>query len=859
MRCVRAVPAFIAGALAVLPAVSVAQEPPTPAPPSEQLPPVDVIQKQATPAPAAKQKSAAKKKQAPVSPVPQPPPAVATTPEAQEPNSVYGAARSGGAAARAANGVTEPINPTQLIPTNLGNFSSAATNLTSEQLTEREPRNVNEALTRVPGVIVINDDGNGHHGGIGVRGSPPRRTRKVLYMEDGHPLNLALWLDPSVHYATPLDRVESIEVLKGTVIAHGPNNNFGVINLRALSPFGPDETVISSAIGFTDMRGGCYDGDCKPGSTEESYRWHVHTRQSSGNVGVVFSYTGADVQGAWDTERLRFNDYHGAIGWKGVDQDLTVSVTHARQRDLYDESNLAGEDGDPPGEVENAFFEVGDCKTCFAPGAVFNNYNGEVWRGQAVRNYYVDANTTVTSRVYAQEHRRDRYQIATLEDDPTDPAAPGLPAGFGTGGGSEDDSVYFAEGTMFGRLRTFRHLGGEVRAEFANTPLAGGVTQDIQVGLRYEYQDMTNRNFLGSSGEILEDGDTSGLTIFERNLQANTVSAFMQTDIKATRNFHVVPGVRFEWYGVNRDSMVTAEEEGEAEEAETPAQEAECLDAIGITDDCMIIEGIERDVYSEKYDSFNVLPGIAFAYNGFYKTTVFGGYHRGMTTAVLRNENFPSPDEIGDNFQIGVRSSAITGVAFEVAAFHQRLQDFQYGDSFGTGSDRSFGRADEVHINGIEMFGRLNSKPFVGGPLNFFGEANYTYNRAIIEQGVNSDGDDLAGNQVPEVPFHIAAMTLGVENFAGWRWDASVTYTYRGWFYTDAENTPYGGDPEGEDGMVPEVWLLSARFNMDIGNTGASVFVAGDNLTNELYITDREDGLKPGIGRTVWTGFKYRF
>jgi Fe(3+) dicitrate transport protein len=63
----------------------------------------------------------------------------------------------------------------------------------------------------------------------------------------------------------------------------------------------------------------------------------------------------------------------------------------------------------------------------------------------------------------------------------------------------------------------------------------------------------------------------------------------------------------------------------------------------------------------------------------------------------------------------------------------------------------------------------------------------------------------------------------------------------------------------GEDGAVPSIWLLSARFNLDIGDTGASVFVAGTNLLDEFYITDREDGMKPGLGRTVWTGFKYKF
>ena len=853
--------AFVICAVCLFSAPTFAQDngaAPTPAPEAE-LPPVEVIQKKATPAPKAAAKKAAPKKKQAVAPTPQPPPEVVET-VPTDPNPIYGARNSGPAAARAANGATPPINPTALVPSNLENFSSAATIVTQETITEEQPRFANEALTQVPGITLINDDGNGHHGGIGIRGSPPRRTRKVLFMEDGHALNLALWLDPSVHFIPPIDRIEGIEVLRGTVITHGPNNNFGVVNLRNLSPFGPDETVISSAIGWTSLRGGCFEDECKGGSIEESYRWHVHTRQSAENVGVVFSYTGADVQGAWDTEKLRFHDFYGAIGWKGVDQDLTVSVSHGRQRDKYDESNLEVEDGDP-GDAEAAFFEVGACKTCFAPGAIFNNYNGDIWRGQIVHNNYVDDNTTVTTRLYAQEHRRDRYQIATLEDNPADPeATPGLPPSFGTGGVSEDDSVYFGEGTMFGRLRTFRHLGGEVRAEFANTPLAGGVTQDIQMGIRYEYQDMTNRNFLGLVGEILEDGDEEGLTLFERNLQANTVSAFLQTDIKAARDFHVVPGVRFEWYGVNRDSFVVAEEEGEAEEHEDTPGDEQCEDALGAgTDECLVIEGIEQGAFSEKYDSFNVLPGIAFAYNGFYRTTLFGGYHRGLSTGVLRNENFPAPDEIGDNFQIGVRSAAIKGVGFEVAAFHQRLHDFQFGDTFGVGGDRSFGRADEVRINGVELAGRLNSQPFTGGPFNFFGEANYTYNRAIIEKGFNADGDDLSGNHLPEVPFTVAALTLGIEDRSFWRWDASVTWTYRGAFFTDAENTPFGGDGEGESGEVPSIWLLSARFNLDIGDTGASMYVAGTNLTDEFYITDREDGLKPGIGRTVWTGFKYKF
>jgi Fe(3+) dicitrate transport protein len=886
----RAMPALVAGVLAVASTAAVSQTAPTPA--AEQLPPIEVIQKQPTPAPAAKKKSAAKKKQAPVSPSPQPPASVAERdPATQIPNSVYGAAGSAGAAERAYESAATPVNPQQLTPTNLQSFSSSATNVTPQQLTERQPRNLNEALTRVPGVIVINDDGAGHHGGIGMRGSPARRSRKMLVMEDGHTSNLALWLDPSVHYWAPADRIESLEVIRGTIITHGPNNNFGVINARNLSPFGPDETVVSAAMGWTQLRGGCAgeggDQICKGDSTEESYRWHVHTRQHAENVGLVLSYTGADVQGVWDTERLRFHDFHGALGWKGVDDDLTVSVTYARQRDNYDEQNFLGEvEGDVTASseeeaaeifaaqnrsaAEQAFFAVGNCKSCYAPASHLNTYNGDIWRGQIVHNAYLDDDTTVTSRVYAGEHRRDRYQLITPGSDPD-----------GLGGlapEQESDGYLFGEDTMFGRLRTFRHLGGEIRTEWANRQLFG-FNQDIQAGIRYEYQDMTNRNFLGTNGQILDDGDESGATLFDRSLKANTVSAFLQTNIAVASDFNVLPGIRFEWYEISRQNRVIAEEESEAEGADA----GDCI-AAGFGPDCLAIEGInfDPDRPSERYSNFNALPGIAFAYTGLYRSTVFGGYHRGMSTGVLRNEDFPAPDEIGDNFNLGFRSSAIKGFDYEVAGFYQLIQDYQFGSSFSDAGDRSYGRAKEVEISGVELAGRLNSHPFTGGPLNFFAESNYTYARGTFTDAPAFDEDgnvvgSFNGNRLPEVPFHVAALTLGVEGRTGWRWNASATWTYRGSFYTDEGNTGYGVyeaecelenapdeyeceiEEAGEDGQVPSIWLLSARFNMDIGDTGASVFVAGDNLLDKLYISDREDGMKPGLGRTVWTGFKYKF
>lgn len=896
----------------------------------QPLPEVQVIQERQQPRPRPRRIQARRAAPPPPAPVAPPPvEVVEETPEQTLPNTPYGAANSAGAAARAQVNETGPINPTSIIPTDLSRFSAAATNVTPETLQERQPRNINEVFTRVPGVIVINDDANAHHGGVAVRGAPARRSRKMLVMEDGHPVNLALWLDPSVHYWGPLDRYESVEVIRGTVINYGPNNNFGVINARNLSPFGPEETVISSAIGFTKNRAGFFineDGDVLTGGggTDTSGKWHVHTRQTSENFGAVFSYSGADVQGVWDTERLNYHDFHGALGWKGTDSDLVVSVTHARQRDKYDEQNFLGEAGlgdfeatDEDSAVaaaeafaeangfigfaERAFFNVGSCKSCYAPFASLNNYNGDIWRSQITYNAYLDDDTTLTARVYAGHHRRDRYQLNTFESEPDGTLGAGPVPDFDVPapGDQEDSSVFFGENTMFGRLRTFRHLGAEVRAEFANRDFFG-LKQDIQTGIRYEYQDMTNRNFLGREGEILENGDEEGFTIFDRELDSSAVSAFLQTNISVASNFNVVPGIRFEWYKVNRVNRVIAREESEAGGAEGP----DCAPFDppdlnpgdpGYDDDlndseCLELDGLVFNPLAptEGYDTFNALPGVSFAYTGLYRSTIFGGYHRGLSTGVLRNEDFPVEDEIGNNFTLGFRSTAVRGVDFEVAGFYQLLENYQFGASFTDAADRSFGRAEEVEISGVEVYGRLNSRPYTGGPFNVFAEGNYTYSRGIFKEASEFDDDgnvvgNFNGNRIPEVPLHVAAITLGIENFSGWRWDASATWAYRGGFFTDEGNTPYGfgGEVEceeegpgaipgtfefeceieeaGEDGFVPSVWLLSARFNLDIGDSGASVFVAGDNLLNELYISDREDGMKPGLGRTIWAGFKYKF
>lgn len=787
----------MAGAVALVTSPASAQTAAEPAP--GDLPEVEVIQKK-SPAPAAKKKAPPQT----AYPTPQPPP---SAPAAQpvyadeEPapaldNSPYGAAASGGAAERAESGPLAPVSAKSIVPGDLQNAQGSASRITTQQLEEQRPATAHEALARVPGVVTVTDDGFGRHSGIGVRGSPFRRSRKVLVMEDGVPINFSTYLDSSTHYTPPIERIESVEVFRGPIVNYGPLNNHGVINFRNLSPFGESETVIKAGIGTT-----------KGSDRDVNNFRHVHTRQNLGNVGIVASYSGADAGGAWDVEDLGYNDFYGAIGFRGSRQDLTISGGYFRQRDTYDEDNFGGTVAEFNRYRRNKVRGAAD--GMFAAPCCYDlsEYGADYYRLQVAHNLYIDENTTISTRLYGNDHDRARFYGAEPDDED------GIPE-------YTRDNIY-----MEGRDRRYRNYGADSRIEIANLPLFGGLSHTLQAGIRYEEHFFTNQNRFNfnNPGQVIDFDNRGEKDGAAQKLEAQSFAAFVQSAIKVTPSLTVTPGVRLETYE---------------------------------------IEFRDPDEFSGSADYDRVLPMISFAWEAAPRTTFYGGYHRGLTPHIVRDllesdaDRFIAPDEeIGDNFEIGVRTTAIRGVTLDMAYFHNRIDNYQFGEAFQTdGGDRVFTSLDEVTLNGFEIYSRLDSVAYTGGPWNFFGEAVYTYVDGEIEKGIDDDGNDVSGNRVPESIKHFANLTVGVEYKR--LWDASVSWTHRGEYYTDAINT--GFSPDAEDGKVDSVWLLSARANYHFSDQ-LTLWASGQNLTDEFYVSDRSDGAKPGVGRTLWAGFTLKF
>lgn len=665
-----------------------------------------------------------------------------------------------------------------LVPTSVEGMPGAASVLTRDQIDVYKPYTLHDALDFVPGVRTIDDDVLGRRSGIGVRGAPPRRSRKVLLLEDGTPINNSAYLDSGAHYTPPLERLERVEVYKGAgQIVHGPLNNHGIVNFRNLKPTPVPETVIEVGVG-----------------NQDTIQQHIHHRRTEGDVGMVFSYTGKRADGTFDVEEHQYDDFYTGLEWQVNERNqLAASVTYLRERsDGYDEANLSLQE----------YRDAPRNKSRFDEGREDNNISVNYLKYDLTHNLQVTDDVSVSSKVFFTDLDRPRFQ---------------------TRGTAPADG-----GVMEGRDRRYENLGVESRLEWANIE-ALGLTHRIQTGVRYENHNFEDRRPVGLPGEKLDEGNrgrlfaVSGEDGYTRDgrlveYDAEAVSGYIQNSM-SFGDWTVTPGLRYETYNQYKDTVFRP----------------------GSSD-----EGVR-----EKDSNSLLLPGISLLYTGFAQSEIYAGIHRGYAPASARSDEFPLTPETGVNSQLGIRTSAIKGVSLDAAVFHNRIKDTLIRDDVDEFGDALFVNAADSRITGVDVGARIDSSAFYLADYNLFAEAALNYTDARFTTGPLDD------NRVPEIPSRAGSFTVGMDHMAGWHLSATVSHL--GAFYSDIENTRELTS-DGEAGKVPSRTLFSARASYKLPTTtDATLWVQGRNLSDKLYISDVQDGIRPGAPRTVVAGATVRF
>ncbi len=340
-------------------------------------------------------------------------------------------------------------------------------------LEESRVFNVNEALRKVPGVHVRDEEGVGLRPNIGMRGMNPTRSTKTLLLEDGLPLSFAPYGDNASYYHPPIDRYESIEVSKGSqVLRFGPQTAGGVINY--LTPEPQREPG-----GFIGLAGG----------TRGYLNGHVMV---TGNGAIADIYH-KQSDGARDNTHSRLDDLN--FKWAGQlndDHKLVLRATHFREYSQLTYSGL----------TQAEFTRLGPRYNPFKNDFFDANRTGL----SATHEWRLDADSKLLTSVYGAYFDRDWWRQAS--DTGTSSGALNCQgqAGQSRLSGTALTDTQLDACKVEGRLRAYTTAGIDSRLQTRHR--AFGIDNALEVGMKFHHEVQRRRqenytsyvNYLAGNG-----------------------------------------------------------------------------------------------------------------------------------------------------------------------------------------------------------------------------------------------------------------------------------------------------------------------------------------------------------------------
>jgi Fe(3+) dicitrate transport protein len=356
-----------------------------------------------------------------------------------------------------------------------------------------------EALRKVAGLYVRDEEGFGLRPNIGIRGLNPTRSSKVLLMEDGIPLTYAPYGDNASYYHPPIDRFERLEVLKGGAqIAYGPQTVGGAVNY--LTPKPPVQP--SGSLTLT-------------GGNRDYFNGHGSYGATVARTGFLIDYMRKQGDGSRDNLDFRLNDVNGKVV-----QGVGASQTWTFRGNYYSEDSNVTYSGLRLDEY-----------TADPRANPFHNdfFYADRYGASATHAVAMSGNAAMTSTVYWSSFKRHWWRQSSNSgqrpNDSADPLCSGM-ANLNTTCGNE------------GRLREYYAWGVEPRVTMHHR--AFGVTSETDFGLRAHVE---NQDRLQQNG----DSPTARTGVLvESNVRKNSAYAGFVQNRFLFGGWTVTPGVRLE-------------------------------------------------------------------------------------------------------------------------------------------------------------------------------------------------------------------------------------------------------------------------------------------------------------------------
>ena len=373
--------------------------------------------------------------------------------------------------------------------------------------------NFSEALRKVSGVSVREEEGFGLRPNISIRGTNPTRSTKVLLLEDGVPLAYAPYGDNASYYHPPIERYESIEVLKGSgQIAYGPQTVAGLINYITPNPTQKPSFGIRLTGGNRAFFNGSFTGSGTINKT-----------------GIFANYTRKQGDGARDNISSKLNDISTKVVQTLNDRNaLTLKFSYYGEDSNVTYSGLTAAEyaADPRSNpFKNDFF--------YGDRYGFSASHAGVISSKAVvnTNFYANKFTRHWWRQSSNSGQRpNRLNV--------DPDCLSL-ADLNTTCGNE------------GRLREYETYGIEPRFTLnydAGTSFRG----ELQAGVRAHWEVQKRRQ---ENGDL--PNSRSGVAVEINERRNDAYSGFVQNRF-IFGDLAITPGVRFERIKIERKNLLSS-------------------------------------------------------------------------------------------------------------------------------------------------------------------------------------------------------------------------------------------------------------------------------------------------------------
>jgi Fe(3+) dicitrate transport protein len=460
--------------------------------------------------------------------------------------------------------------------------------------------NFAEALRKVPGVHVRDDEGFGTRPHIAIRGVNPTRSTKVLLLEDGIPLTYAPYGDNASYYHPPIDRFENIEVVKGSgQILYGPVTVSGVVNY--ITPTPPEKSS-----GSLTLIGGNHD----------YFNGHLSYGGTWNGTGVLVDYMRKQGEGARENIRSGINDVNfKLVSALGTKHALTIKGSYYGENSNVTYSGLREDE-----------YRLNPRQNPFRNDFFF----GDRYGVSVTHAYVFENNLVLTTNLYGSIFERDWWRQSSNSgqrpNDAADPACAGM-RNLNTTCGNE------------GRLRKYYVWGIEPRARAYHT--LSGVRSETDFGFRAHYETQDRRQMNGNTPTA-----RTGVMVEDNERKNRAYSAFIQNRFLLGR-WTITPGIRLEHVKYERTNRLANQGAGVTGKTDLTQVIPGLGVSYGLTEGTTVFAGIHRgfapprteDIISNTGGSIDLDSELGWNYEVGLRSLPFSGVRLEATFFRLDYEN----------------------------------------------------------------------------------------------------------------------------------------------------------------------------------------------------------------------------